>query len=296
MEFRTKNFPYPFLEKNSSDYKSSFLEIEMDQKRYGSEIEMTFNAELNNNELMELFKMESITITIHIECPATSFREAFSLKKSMETIIRIPEEKLNGKVEISSFIVAVKSIKSYTSKDFDDFLKGYTFDFEVGAIMGAGDQYTLIISKETEELINVVSIFKIVRNPAIKSIDYSTATADERVSIELPEKDYETYKLLRKQVFLQPILSSMIIIPVLTEILSEIKNRGPEEFQDYLWFNSLEEQLNNKFKLSMIDQEFSNYSDKSMFFLAQNLINNPISKGIDTLKTGYNDDGEREEE
>lgn len=290
MEFREKNFPYPFLAKDSSDYKSSSLVVDMEQKRYGFEIEMFFEAVLNNNELIKLLQMGLITIAIHIECPATSFRKAFYLKKSLTTTIKINEKDLNGKVEISSFIIAIKPIRDYTSDDFDDFLKGYSFDFEVGAILGVGDQFSLLINKETEDLVNVVSIFKIIRNPSIETIDFHTNTTDERVAIELPEKDYETYKLLRNQISLQPVLSSMIIIPVLTELLSEIKKKGPEDFQDSLWFNSLDKQLNDKFGLSLIDENFSNYSEKSLFLLAQKLINNPISKGLTSLRNGYDSD------
>ncbi|EOS7890608.1 hypothetical protein ED221_RS01780 [Enterococcus hirae] len=285
MEFRTKTFPYPLLEKDSTDYKSSFLNISMEYGRYGSDIEMVFEAKLENEELIELFQNNSIAITVHIECPATSYRKVFLLDKEMTATIKIPEEILNGKVEISSFIVAITEIKNYSSKDFEDFLKGYTFDFEIGAILGVGNQFSLLINKETEELINVVSIFKIMRNPNIETIDYDAS--QHRISIYLPEKEFGIYNLLRNQVSLQPILSAMIIVPVLTEMLTEIKSLGADEYQDLLWFNSLEKQLNEKFNLSMIDGIWSRYTEKSMFFLAQELINYPVSKGLGTLVAGY---------
>ena len=79
----------------------------------------------------------------------------------------------------------------------------------------------------------------------------------------------------------------MIIVPVLTEMLTEIKSLGADEYQDLLWFNSLEKQLNEKFNLSMIDGIWSRYTEKSMFFLAQELINYPVSKGLGTLVAGY---------
>lgn len=285
MEFRTKTFPYPLLEKDSTDYKSSFLNISMEYGRYGSDIEMTFGAKLENEELMDLFQNNSIAITIHIECPATSYRKVFPLDKKMVATIKIPEEILNGKVEISSFIVAITEIKNYSSKDFEDFLKGYTFDFEIGAILGVGNQFSLLINKETEELINVVSIFKITRRPSIETIDFELPY--DRIPIYLPEKEFEIYNLLRNQMSLRPILSAMIIVPVLTEILSKIRKLNVEDYQDYLWFNSLEKQLNEKFNLSMIDETLSSYEDKSMFFLAQELINSPVSKGLGTLVAGY---------
>lgn len=287
MEFKEKSYPYPFLSEHSIDYKTTEFNVEMTYEKIGNELTFCFSYEISNEKINQLINAGFCSVVAHFECPTTSFRKAYYFKKNYENKVKISEELLNGKVEISSFLIVTKEIINYNNSDFEEFISPYSFDFEVGTIIGVSRQYNLLINKENEELTNVTSIFKIIKIPNLDYVDFDMM--GDRISIFLPEKDFNSYNLLRKQIPLQSTLSSMIIIPVLTEILSEISISYDEELENRLWFVSLEKQLKDRFKLSMMDGSLSNYS-KSMFNLSQELINGATSKGIEILFKGYSEE------
>lgn len=288
MEFSRKNFPYPVLAINSDDYKDSWFTTDVNFVLDGTKIAFKFEYDLNNNGLTRLVQEGKASVVFHMECPRTSYRKALRVHSNSE-VHEIEETLLNGKLEVSTFIVAVENITNYSDDSLDEMLRAYSFDFEVGSILAVGNQFNFLINKEMEELVNVASIFKLVKNEQINVIEYDANK--ERIIIYLPEQAFASYSTLRETPALQTVLSGLVIVPVLSSILTEVASGKGSEYDDTLWFLSLEKQLNERFELSLSSEDLSSYG-KSMLRLAQELINSPTTKGLDILRADYT--GEKE--
>lgn len=295
MDVKLRNFPYPIISDKVGDYSSNLFQTDVLFTQEGQVIKFDFQYKLNNTSLLKLIRESEAKVIFHVECSGTSFRKIYELVGEKKQFA-IDARNLNGKVEISSFIVATKKIVNFSDDDFSNIFKGFTFDFEVGSILGVGNQFAILIEKEIEDLTNVASIFKLIKSPQLNQIEYEVG--NKQVAIYLPEEDFEAYFTLRQQLPLQSVLSSMIIIPVLTSILIELQNSDQEELESYEdknWFRSLSKQFKEKFEIDIPAGELKNQS-KSMLNYAQNIIGRPTSVGLQTLLLGYSEINFDEEE
>lgn len=283
VEFNNKNFPYPVLTKNSDDYVNSEFSTVVDYELIDTKIKFKLNYLIENKELTDLLSEGKISVIYHIECPQTSFRKAIKVQSKYETH-EINETFLNGKVEVSTFIAVTEPIVDYSNSSFNEMFRSYLFDFEIGSILAIGNQYNFLINKETEELVNVASIFKLVKNEQIQAIEYDASK--DRILVYVPANSFVSYSILREIPTLQTVLSGLIIVPVLSSVLTEIASGKGSGYEDNLWYLSLEKQLKERFKTSLSVDDLSSYG-RSMVHLAQELIGHPTTKGINTLKKDY---------
>lgn len=291
MEFSEKNFPYPVLSKNSDDYRDSWFTTEVNYYINGTKIVFNLEYDLNSNGLSKLLNEGKVGVVFHIECPRTSYRKAI-IAHSINEIHEIEETLLNGKVEVATFIVAEKSIRDYSDDSLNELLRSYSFDFDIGSILAIGNQFNFLIKKEVEELVNVASIFKLVKNEQVDTLEYDAN--QEQIVIYVPKDAFNSYTTLRETPNLQTVLSGLVIVPVLSSILTEIELGRKSEYEDTIWFLSLEKQLKERFELSLLNNDLNDYG-KSMFHLAQKLINSPTTKGLEILRADYTGEKEKRE-
>lgn len=281
MHLRHKQFPYPVIANGNDSYVDTSFITDAAALREGYNIRFIFEAFVDNLLIKELIDDDKIAYVHHIECAQTCYRTAVKANEEKFEIV-IPESRVNGHVEICSFLAAETDIKNYTNTSFSSDYKGFKFDIDKGCIMGIGTQINLRINKERDDLAKTSSIFSIVANmdPNEKNvrIDMGKKT---KIVILLPQDSRNRYKNISESLELQPVMHQMIILPALMYVLEELKSSKEElyNFEDCRWFRSLRK-VAKKFDVAFDEEGFL---IMDTYQLAQQLLDTPLTRALINL-------------
>lgn len=294
MEIKNKLYPYPVLADYLDDYMNCSFDSEIAVTREGYNIVIDFSTELSCEDIKRLITEEKAKYVYHIECAQTGFRTVHSTS-DLKSAYKIPDKKINGKLQICPFIVASKDIEDYSSVDFHEDYNGEKFNIEGGCVMAVGNMVTADIIKDTDDLANTPSVFSIVRNADAECSQMLVDYSGRKIVIKLPLNDYYSYKTLSNNPIAHPMLNSLTVIPALTFVLSELKLLTIEERKensDSLWYKTVRKALLTKFNC---DIESDDYLNENTIELAQKLINDPITEAFNLLTNSFNTTGGDEE-
>lgn len=194
----------------------------------------------------------------------------------------IDESLIDGNITISSYIIAKKVIKGYSSRSFHEDYGNLNFDIDKAAIMAIGPKYSFRLDKDIEELCNIPSIFVISRNGDKEIKDMSVSFEGDKINIILSDEDYVNQQNLWALPVYQPVLHSMIIMPALIYLFTELKdvpNERMEELSEKRWFKSIDGVL-RKMNLGL---EKYYLEQNSPYKLAQMILDNPINRALNAL-------------
>lgn len=279
MQLKNRYYPYPILSSNSNDYIDSLFKTSVEQKIDGYNIRLKITTVLQNKQLEEMVDNGSIIIVHHIECGQTCFRKYFETSKYEEDII-ITDTDVNGKIQLCTLLVVKNKIEQYENEKFSDELKGFKFNFDKGLIIGIANQYDIIIDKIKDDLAKTSSIISIVPNGDEKDLEMKFELNNDKIIVLLPTNLYKKYVASSSNTALQPLMHSMIIVPILTAVLAEIKCTDESaSFKDKRWYTNLKKTC----KSLDISLEENDLDDLDPFKVAQTLLNNPLHKSFEYL-------------
>jgi hypothetical protein len=286
MEIRYKLYPYPVLAEFSDDYQGDIFETTVTARNEGFDIVINVCATLTNLGLKNLIQEGKLKYAYHLECAQTSFRKVFLTDKESDSLI-ISQDRVSGKLEICSFIVAIDDITAYTNASFNQDYQTHSFDIESGCVIAVGQQININIQKEREDLAHAASVFSIIRNSDEQEKQMIVGIDSSKIVIKLPINDYYIYKQLNSAPESHAVLNSLTIIPALIYALDEVKLRSSEEqstLGEYAWYRAVKKSLLDKFN---IDIENNDFNDSNTVVLAQRLINDPMTRAFEVLRDGF---------
>ena len=263
-------YPYPVLSEASDDYIDSYFKAEVIQSYTQGFIEFVFTTETNNGELNQLIQSGKAQFAFHLECAQTGYREAIIFSTTTYRYL-VKEEQLNGKLQISPFIIVVKPIENYSNQFFNLDYKGFTFHLDPGCVLAVAPGDEFLIEKHKDDLASIPSIFYIVKNSTKGFLGFDVTYPQDRIGILLGEKEYETYRRLNVNPAIKGILITLVIFPALVQVLQIFKSdeQTLEEYSNYRWFRSIEkraEELNLDLRRT----------DVTEVYLAQQLLGYPL--------------------
>jgi len=278
MDIRYKLFPYPMLSNFTDDYEKSGFISEVKVVRDINELVFYFDVLLDNDELNNLIKQNKAEFVFHIECSQTSYRQIVKTSET-ENVRRIPESKLNGRVNVCSFIVAKESIPNYINSCFNKDYEGLSFHIERGGILAIANQFNIDITKETEDLSKIPSIFSILRRDSEDDLGMEIEIDGDKIKLWLHNEAFNNYKNISNLPVFQPLLHSALILPALIYTFEVLKSSGTEEYEVYRWFRAIEQTL----KKSDIELNKEVLENRPSYELAQKLLSLPISRGLKSI-------------
>lgn len=277
MQLRSKYFTYPIIVDGGDFYIDSSFETDVEKEMVGYDIKFIMSAKLSNPKLEEMLQQGEVVIVHHIECPQTCYREII---KTQDNIVEklIKDSEVNGVVQICSFLIANKDIEKYSNDLFSQDYRGFKFDIDSGCVMAVGNQINFHINKVRDDLANTSSIFSIMPNldPTVNSMKIDLT--GDKIAIILPEIAFGIYKSMSTALDLQQAMYSMIIVPALEYVFSEIKLARNQLFiyEDQRWFRNLKKAC-NKLEISISEETLDNLD---ILTTSQLLIDNPVIDGL----------------
>mgnify|MGYP001106733400 CR=1 FL=1 len=282
MQLRNRYYPYPVIVEVGDYYENSKFSSSVNQEMEGYDAKITITVELNDTLLLQKIEQGEVVYAHHIECPQTCYRRVIKTKEKVKDIL-LKDKDVNGIVQICSFVIAEKDIDKYTNESFAADYRGWKFNIEKGCILAIGNQYNVRINKIRDDLANTSSIFSIVPNADHTENNLLVDLGQQKIVISLPEKTYQQYYNIQGYIDIQPAMHSMIIVPALVYVFSELRStENLEEMEYYRWYRSLKKACNG---IGInIDEEGLKKMD--LFKVAQQLLNSPISKAIEYSAMG----------
>ncbi|NLM07263.1 MAG: hypothetical protein GX219_10210 [Tissierellia bacterium] len=277
-----KLFPYPVLWFVNDDYIDTEFNIAIDIEHEKDELLVNFKVDLANKELLELISAGKASYSIHIENSLTSFRKChFTSEKS--GVIRLEQDQINHKIEISTLIIAREDIFSYTNKSLNKDYEGFKFDIKKGSVIAIGDQISVIIDKDINDKGDRDSIFSFIKLQEEGPMEYEIE--GDRILIKLGNSDFENLEFLQSSKY-EKIIHSIFIYPALIFVFETLKRGEVGEYSDNLWFRSLEKILNSQ----GLDLDSQTIEKETSFRLSQRLLDMPISGALDSLLVEVDED------
>lgn len=291
MQIKNKYYPYPVIAAGNDSYESSAFLTDANYEQYGHTIKFVLEAQLDNEMLVKMILAGKVKYAHHIECQQTCYRELVLTDAESYTHV-IHENKINGLVQICSFLMADEDIPAYSNPLFSRDYKGFKFNIDRGCILAIGNQINLIINKEKEDLSKTSSIFTIRKNLNPSDKELQVSTTGEKIVILIPETTCNQYLNLSSTVAFLPVLHSMVIVPALMQVLYELKEAASRgeifNYEELRWYRGLKKTA-DKLNLSFDETSLSNMDAYKM---AQLLLDTPVVKALDNICSG--EDGEND--
>ncbi len=284
-----KIYPYPLLRDrdNNTDYKKSefYFDFERD-----NDVPIVINGNLvlkniffvlDNIELKTLYKDEKIKVICEIECSNTVYREFFELTEKPQTI-EIPITNFMNIVTVSAYLVATRKIVDFTSEDFVDDFKGYSFDFYPSNVLGGDDGIKFRIDIDESNDNKMASIFTIVKKDDAEGI-VKYSNEPNKIVIYLNPEDFNIYETMKNHSKYNSIFFASLVIPVLANCLQELQNGFDEGdsleeiCDDTVWFKSIIKRYKFIHGKELESEDFSNIN---CYELSQLLMNESTDKSI----------------
>lgn len=275
----SRMFSYPILSSMYDDYIDSEFYIKVDAQKTKNNMIITVEPVINSSSVEKLIKNGDAEMVIHFECGRTRFRTIEKLNYGQNTF-EFAGEKLNGILQVVSFIIAKNDIVNYNSSSFNQEYGRASFNIEKGSIIGISNQPDIPVPKSIYDLSNITSIISVIpddNDDSKMKIEYD----ETKIYIKLPSDTYVSYSSIGSEVSnATPILHSMLVVPALISILDILSAQESWiDFETFIWFKVIKKKCEEKYG------EFSQkiIKENNPTIIAQELINSPITSAINNL-------------
>ncbi len=282
MQLRNKYYPYPVIVEGGGYYENSSFATDLKQEMDGYNVKLTLSSDLQDDRLNEMVNQGTVIYAYHIECPQTCYRRVVKSHNNSVDII-LKDTDVNGVVQICSFLVADTDIEKYTNESFSADYRGWKFNIEKGCILAIGNQYNIRVNKIRDDLANTSSIFSIVPNKDQSESNILVDWGQQKLVIKLPELTYQQYYNVQNYVDIQPLMHSMVIVPALIFVFSELKTIDDLEGMEYYrWYRSLRKAC----EAIGVTLNVESVKKLDSLKVAQQLLNSPIVKAVEYSAMG----------
>jgi hypothetical protein len=277
MQINYRQYPHPVLSYFSDDVIDSDFQASLKSSKTQNTYIFEATCVTSCEGINQLIDDKKARFAFHFECPTTRFRKVFA---SFETnfTFQLAADYLEGKVQICSFILAAEDILDYSLPEFHSDYEGHSFYIKKGDVLAIDAERTFFAEKEIDPLKRIPSIFSIQPNRSENALPLDMDSSGHKIIIKLSEDNFEHYKAVSLNQNLQPLLSSLIIMPALVSILEMVKNGDEQEFdlEECRWYQV----INSRLKELGIDIGNKNTFSDSTLAVAQKLIGDPLNMSL----------------
>ncbi|MDD2286338.1 MAG: hypothetical protein PHQ11_13190 [Paludibacter sp.] len=255
--------------------------------------------------LKNLISEGKAVYALKIVCKNTLYRDFVSFDTEEYTYL-LPFSKILNSVTITPYIVALDDLAEYRCDSFHPDYSGEKFSIRIGDPLGIGD--TICIDAPTENEANKTpeSIIKYI----FVDKEYNTIDVDSRgdiIYVRIPKTMQSIGRLNTSRILWEnptKLLLSMIVVPALTQVLSQTfnsefeKEEQEEEYNTLQWFRVLKTALLRHNLIEIEDDGTISTFDavsESPLEAAQLIVGEPLFDAASVLNRIFLDSHEEED-
>lgn len=299
MLFAKRLFPYPVLnaDKSLNQFPKHLFEGLFEYVTNNENLLFKgAHYRLTNEYISNLINDKKAACVLYVECPSTRFRKIYNLSDKPQDVA-IPLYKLNGQIQVCTYIYAKENIKPYCPEGIDELFGGFT-DFEVEKydVLAIDECERFRISFDVTDENLTSSIFLVIGDPRITGDKMTVHTSERKIEISVSPDVHQWYTAIKSARDYKWLPFSIMLTQALMQSFETIKT--DDNFTDiadiereYQWFLSVEERFEKAFERKLTFEEFK---ETASFELAQELLDTPCGKAIrnsfDLIIGGGNND------
>lgn len=280
MKITYRSYPHPVLSHFSDDLIRCAFQATVTVDTARTLYKLRIETVLSNRDLKHLIDSGQAEYALHIECGATRYRRLVTSAEPRFTF-DVPTSAVEGVVDVCVLIVATDAIPDYRNKNFHPDYAGRGFLISKGDVLAVTEDRTFLADNERDQLRRIPSIFEVARttDPEANAMDIDLL--GNKITIQLRSEDYDRYCTLVPAGHLEPVLASVVAIPVLVEVLQMmITLHGPDEtYGNYRWYRVLKSKLTSE----GVDFSSGEYP-VSTVAMVQKLLDRPVSSALDSVQ------------
>lgn len=288
MQISRRSFPHPVLSHFSDDIVGCAFQATLNIQTTKTSYILSVKNTLSDKYLWSLVNSGHAAFGLHIECRPTRHRKLalFDQPRHQEVL---KAGLVDGGVDVCMFVLAVDHIPEYKNPNFHKDYGDHTFSIFKGDILAVAEDRYFYAEKMHDELKRIPSIFLVVAGDEGTTNDIDYDTQGEKIVVTLKRELFDRYKYIRQAYDMQPLLAGLIIVPVLTDILSDMKTSGHQSDLDIgekRWFKALQKRLEE------VNAPYgsANFETSSSLVLAQKLVESPIGPGLEAVAGWFEED------
>ena len=232
-------YPYPILSPTTNDYKNGSFITDVKSEYSTKDVTLIFKFMMSSSFLSNLIKEGNAKYSVLIECNSTRYRTIFSTCNDCYTI-SINEADIGDSLSISISVVANNDIPNFQSDEFKSFFESLSFNIFAGDVLAKDKSRVININKSYAKCSSSSSIFNIEKSEDDEPLNW--ISSKDYILIKLPQKVYDYYELLSLNPQTHSVITNVIIVPVLTQILTEIRD-DKEIYRETNWIKVIFSQL-----------------------------------------------------
>jgi hypothetical protein len=284
MEIKPRNFPHPIIAPWSDDVQPYKLDCQLEVNNDKENYNFNFDITSDNEYVLGLLRSGNARFIIHIECGRTFYRHSINViwpedtnKNKVSGKIDISAKELVGHTEISFFICADKDISDYLPDGVHADYENRKFKLESGTFIALCKTFKCNCRQDYDALQKISSIISFRKDSERNDGPIKVELFNNKLIGKLPIKLHNKYCELKDRKRYTNILSATLVMPVLMEGLSYMKqSEDPEsDYGDYKWFRVIAKKLKD-----------INYDIRSGSALeaAQNILEMPYDRAANELE------------
>ncbi|OWR33160.1 hypothetical protein CDO73_01255 [Saccharibacillus sp. O23] len=288
MQISSRQYPHPVLSYYSDDFPNSDFQASLKNSKTPNTYLFDAECVTSSDGIHHLIEERKAKYAFHFECQTTRYRRIFSSFDSSFKF-QLPAQDVEGRVQICAFILAVEDIEGYALNEFHPDYDGFGFQIRKGDILALDMERSFYAEKEIDPLRRIPSIFSIQPNRSEEAQAIEVDSSGNKIIIKLAPDNFEYYKTISLNSSLQPLLSSLIVIPALVSILEMLKHEQNNEvdYEECRWYQVILMRLKD-FGIEIGSQSFE---QESTISIAQKLIGDPLTQSFAALMN-LEDEGE----
>ncbi|WP_274649017.1 hypothetical protein [Paenibacillus humicola] len=277
MQINYRQYPHPVLSYFADDVIDSDFQASLKSSKTQNTYIFEAQCVTSSDGINQLIEEKKACFAFHFECSTTRYRKLFKSFDS-DFSFQLSADSLEGKVQICSFILAAENVEQYSLPEFHPDYEGHTFYIKKGDVLAVDAERTFFAEKEYDPLKRVPSIFSVQPNRGENAPPFDMDSSGHKIIIKLSADNFEYYKTISLNQNLQPLLSSLIIMPALVSILEIIKNSVDQEveLEECRWYRVIRSRLK---ELGIETENKSTFSDSTVA-VAQKLIGEPLNTSL----------------
>ncbi|MHB1841839.1 MAG: hypothetical protein ACYCO4_01790 [Sulfobacillus sp.] len=273
MRTRAAFYPHPVLRPGFDDYVGVEFACELGATRTDNLYCLRVEFATTSKTLGTLVEACDAAFALHVECPLTRYRRLVE-SDSASMALSLDAGDLRGPVELSTFIFALSPLSGFSPPELHEDFLGETFSIDPGDVLAVGPSFFLI--EDPDGGPRPRSIITIGRNEARNPPPLDFKAPSDKVAILLQPEGYARYLEFKGAPVVRQHLHAMIVIPVLTELIDEVRadlKRGGDEpdKEARKWYRSLRERVENAADTT------------TSVALAQDIIGQPLKEALATM-------------
>ena len=213
-----RNYPYPVLAFFNNDYPNNSFSYEIKGNSDNNKFKIEIEFNLNCKTLNDMLNNNLACFLVQIEWPKTRFRNIYTTTESRKEIF-IDGGKLNNKVEVVVSIISTSKNDTFTSDEFNSIFGDSEFSIVNGDILAIAPDCILTIEKD--ETFTGSSLFNITYSDKLKVLTWEIDNSS--ILIKLPKSTFDLYNSLKSNAKARSIITNTIVVPILVEILTNLK-------------------------------------------------------------------------